>query len=189
MALSVTRVSQVLDIRQNYRQFGGVNNKEEFEAVESNLNSFILHVIKMGKKSRRKKGVVIHGTLECTEVPRRSISSKSDNLIKNNWINSMVESLTVTKEDWYSDIPLLNASYNGSTDVVSIDNSIPIVSKFIGNAQIKRVLRQARSNLPDEVLELIIDMVGYQAVDESIYPEKKDKECTGLKTLFVRDED
>ena len=84
---------------------------------------------------------------------------------------------------------LLNASYNGSTDVVSIDNSIPIVSKFIGNAQIKRVLRQARSNLPDEVLELIIDMVGYQAVDESIYPEKKDKECTGLKTLFVRDED
>ena len=143
----------------------------------------------MGKKSRREKGVVKHATLECTEVQRNSIPSESDILSNNIWINSMAESLTVKKEDWHSDTPLLNASYNGSTNVVSIDDSIPIVSKFIGNAQIKRVLRQARSNLPDEVLELIIDMVGYQAVDESIYPEKKDKECTGLRTLFVRDED
>jgi hypothetical protein len=143
----------------------------------------------MGKKSRRKKGVVKHATLECTEVQRNSIPSESDILSNNIWINSMAESLAVTEEDWhYSDIPLLNASYNGSTNVVSNDDTIPIVSKFIGNAQIKRVLIEARSNLPDEVLELIIDMVGYQAVDESIYPEKKDKECTGLKTLFVREE-
>lgn len=53
MALSVTRVSQVLDIRQNYRQFGGVNNKEEFEAVECNLNSFNKNGQEVEAKERR----------------------------------------------------------------------------------------------------------------------------------------
>ena len=142
----------------------------------------------MGKKSRRKKGVPKHDTSECREAQREFLLSQSDILSNNNWINSMAESLTVGKEDWHSDIPLLHESYNAPSDAVLVDESIRTVSKFVGNAQIKQLLKEARSNLPDVVLDIIIDMVGNQAVDESIYPEKKDKKGTGLKRLFFRDE-
>jgi len=140
----------------------------------------------MGKKSRRKKGVVKHGTLECTEVQRKSISTES--VCNNNWINSMATVMTEGKEEWHSDIPLLNDSYTASSAVLSkhlhlytsmitlqTDKSTPIVSKFTDHAQIKQLLIEARSNLPNDVLDIIIDMVGYRAVDESICPEKKDK--------------